>query len=557
MAQFVLTMKDVKKVYSNGKTILKGLYLSFFDDAKIGILGHNGSGKSTFLKLVAGLDKQYSGEIWVREGVKIGYLPQEPELDQNLTVKENIMLALAEINQTLQEFAEISLKFAEPMEDEEMNRLLARQEELQQIIEHANAWDIDRTVEIAMTALNCPNGDSKIDTLSGGEKRRVALCKLLLEKPDILLLDEPTNHLDAESVAWLERYLKEYKGMVLVITHDRYFLDNITGWILEIDKGEGIPYEGNYSAWLEQKQKRLAQEEKEESNRQRVLKSELEWIRQSPKARQVKSKARINAYENLLSKENENKAYSAALVIPPGPKLGDTVINFKNVSKAFEHKTLINNFDFNIPKGAVVGIIGENGAGKTTLFNMITQKFKPDNGEILIGDSVRLGYVDQSRDSLNAENTVWQEISNEHEEMYVGNRVMQSRAYVAQFNFKGTDQQKKIGVLSGGERNRVHLAKMLKSGANVLLLDEPTNDLDVETLRALEESILEFAGCVLVISHDRWFLNRICTHIVGFEGDGSVTWVEGNYTDYEEDKIKRLGLDDADTGKFKYRKLTV
>jgi sulfate-transporting ATPase len=557
MAQFILTMKDVKKVYPNGKTILKGLYLSFFDDAKIGILGHNGSGKSTFLKLVAGLDKDYGGEIWVRDKSKIGYLQQEPQLDETLSVKENIMQALASTQALLDEFTEISMKFANEMTDEEMNKLLARQDELQQQIEHLNAWDLDRTVEIAMEALRCPDGDASVVNLSGGERRRVALCKLLLEKPDILLLDEPTNHLDAESVAWLERFLKEYKGMVLVVTHDRYFLDNITSWILELDRGEGIPYEGNYSSWLGQKQKRLLQEEREESSRQRTLKSELEWVSQSPKARQAKSKARINAYDDLLAKQNDSKAYSSSLVIPAGPKLGDLVIDMQNISKNFEDKLLIDDFSFNVQKGAVIGIIGANGAGKSTLFKMITKQEEPNKGIIKIGESVKLGYVDQSRDSLNNDNTVWQEISNGHEEMIVGNRAIASRAYVASFNFKGTDQQKKIATLSGGERNRVHLAKMLKSGANVLLLDEPTNDLDVETLSALEDAIGEFAGCVLVISHDRWFLDRISTHIIAFEGDSKLAWVEGNYMDYEADKIKRLGIDASKPKRIKYKPLVV
>ncbi len=557
MAQFILTMKDVKKVYPNGKTILKGLYLSFFDDAKIGILGHNGSGKSTFLKLVAGLDKDYGGEIWVRNKTKIGYLQQEPQLDEKLTVKENIMQALTETKALLDEFTEISMKFANEMTDEEMNKLLARQDELQQQIEHLNAWDLDRTVEIAMEALRCPDGDASVVNLSGGERRRVALCKLLLEKPDILLLDEPTNHLDAESVAWLERFLKEYKGMVLVVTHDRYFLDNITSWILELDRGEGMPYEGNYSSWLVQKQKRLLQEEREESSRQRTLKSELEWVSQSPKARQAKSKARINAYDDLLAMQNDSKAYASSLVIPAGPKLGDLVIDMQNISKNFEDKLLIDDFSFNVKKGAVIGIIGANGAGKSTLFKMITKQEEPNKGVIKIGESVKLGYVDQSRDSLNNDNTVWQEISNGHEEMIVGNRAIASRAYVASFNFKGTDQQKKIATLSGGERNRVHLAKMLKSGANVLLLDEPTNDLDVETLSALEDAITNFAGCVLVISHDRWFLDRISTHIIAFEGDSKLAWVEGNYMDYEADKVKRLGIDASKPKRIKYKPLVV
>ncbi len=556
MANYVLTMKDIKKVYPGGKTILKGLYLSFFEDAKIGILGHNGSGKSTFLKLIAGIDKDFSGEMWVRDGFKVGYLPQEPQLNPNLNVKDNIMEALADVKYLLDKFNEVSLKFAEEMSDDEMNALLEEQDKLQQEIEAKNAWDLDRQIDIAMDALRCPLGELSVQNLSGGEKRRIALCKLLLEKPDILLLDEPTNHLDAESVSWLEKYLKSYKGMVLVVTHDRYFLDNITSWILELDKGEGIPYEGNYSSWLVQKQKRLQQEEREESARQRSLKSELEWISQSPKARQAKSKARVSAYEELLSKENENKMYNSSLVIPPGPKLGDIVIEAKNLYKGFEGNLLIEDFSFNLPKGAVVGIVGANGAGKSTLFRMITQKEKPDKGSIRLGDAVVLGYVDQSRDSLNNDNNVWQEISNGHDEIQVGSRVIQSRSYVAQFNFKGADQQKKISQLSGGERNRVHLAKMLKSGANCLLLDEPTNDLDVETLSALENAIVNYAGCVMVISHDRWFLDRISTHIIAFEGDSKIIWCEGNYQDYENDKIKRLGELSVIPKRIKYKSLT-
>ncbi len=557
MATFILTMKDVKKVYPGGKTILSGLYLSFMDDAKIGILGHNGAGKSTFLKLVAGVDKDYMGEMWVRDGIKIGYLPQEPQLDESLTVKENVLVAVKETTDLLAKFNEVSMKFADVTTDEEMNKLLEEQGALQQQIEAKDAWDIERTIDIAMDALRCPDGNLPVTNLSGGEKRRVALCKLLLEKPDILLLDEPTNHLDAESVSWLEQYLRNYKGMVLMVTHDRYFLDNVTGWILELDKGQGIPYEGNYTEWLKQKHKRLEQEEREESSRQRVLKTELEWISKSPKARQAKNKARVNAYEDLLSSSNANSNYNSSLIIPSGPKLGDLVIEFEEISKGFNENLLIDKFSFRIPKGAIVGIIGANGAGKSTLFKMITNAEKPDSGTVKIGDSVVLGYVDQSRDTLNDENTVWQEISNGHDEIHVGNGTMQSRAYVSQFNFKGADQQKKIAKLSGGERNRVHLAKMLRSGANVLLLDEPTNDLDVETLRALEEAISNFTGCVLVVSHDRWFLDRIATHIIAFEGESSVNWNEGNYQDYEEDKIKRLGAEAITPKRIKYKPLFV
>ena len=555
MANFVLTMKDVKKVFPGGKTILKGLYLSFIEDAKIGILGHNGAGKSTFMKIVAGLDKEYSGEIWVRDGIKVGYLPQEPQLNEDLNVKENIMESVKDIQDLIHQFNEVSMKFAEEMSDEEMDKLLELQGSLQNQIDAKDAWDLERQIDMAMDALRCPAGDSSIAMLSGGEKRRIALCKLLLEKPDILLLDEPTNHLDAESVAWLERYLKEYKGMVLVITHDKYFLDNITNWILELERGEGYPYEGNYTSWLHQKQKRLAQEEKEESVRQRTLKKEYEWVSQSPKARQAKSKARITSYEALLAAANEDKAYESSIIIPTGPKLGEIVIEAKNISKAFEGRLLIDDLSFTVPRGAVVGIVGANGAGKSTTFKMITGQEKPDSGSIRIGESVVLGYVDQSRDSLNDDNTVWQEISDGMDQIPIGNKTMPSRTYTAQFNFKGSDQQKKIAALSGGERNRVHLAKMLKSGANVLLLDEPTNDLDVETLSALEEAILEYVGCVLVISHDRWFLNRIATHILAFEGDSKVIWNEGNYTDYEEDKIKRLGADAAQPKRIKYKPL--
>lgn len=556
MAQFVLTMKDVKKVFPGGKTILKGLYLSFLEDAKIGILGHNGAGKSTFMKIVAGLDKEISGEIWMRDGIKIGYLAQEPQLNENLSVKENIMESVKEIQDLIHQFNELSMRFAEEMTDDEMDKLLELQGSLQNQIDSKDAWDLDRQIDMAMDALRCPDGDSSIKMLSGGEKRRIALCKLLLEKPDILLLDEPTNHLDAESVAWLERYLKEYKGMVLVITHDKYFLDNITNWILELERAEGYPYEGNYSAWLAQKQKRLAQEEKEESVRQRTLKKELEWVSQSPKARQAKSKARITSYEALLAQANEDKAYESSIIIPVGPKLGEIVIEVKDVSKAFENRLLIDKLSFTVPRGAVVGIVGANGAGKSTMFKMITGQEKPDSGSIRVGESVVLGYVDQSRDSLNDANTVWQEISDGMDQIPIGNKTMPSRAYTAQFNFKGSDQQKKIAALSGGERNRVHLAKMLKSGANVLLLDEPTNDLDVETLSALEEAILEYVGCVLVISHDRWFLNRIATHILAFEGDSKVIWNEGNYTDYEEDKVKRLGVNASQPSRIKYKHLS-
>ncbi|XWO13879.1 Energy-dependent translational throttle protein EttA [Candidatus Hepatincola sp. Pdp] len=555
MVNYVLTMKDVRKVYQGGKTILNGLYLSFFHNAKIGILGHNGAGKSTFLKLIAGLDKEYSGEIWVREHTKIGYLPQEPKLDNNLSVKENIFLGLSEITNLLNKFNEVSAKFAEVTDEEEINKLLAEQDELSQQIEAKDAWDLDRKVAIAMDALNCPDPDLTVHNLSGGEKRRIALCQLLLSNPDILLLDEPTNHLDTESVAWLEDYLKKYKGMVLVVTHDRYFLDNITNWILELERGEGIPYEGNYSAWLNQKYKRLQQEEKEESAKQRTLKNELEWISKSPKARQAKNQARVRAYEELLATTQQNKAYRASLIIPSGNRLGDVVIEAKNICKSFAGRKLIDDFSFNIPKGAIVGIIGANGVGKSTLFKLISGIEKLDSGSMKIGEKVSLGFVDQSRDSLNDNNNVWQEIAEGLDEVTIGNHTIQTRNYVGQFNFKGADQQKKISQLSGGERNRVHLAKMLKQGHNVLLLDEPTNDLDVETLRALETAILDFTGCVLVVSHDRWFLDRIATHIIAFEGEAKVIMHEGNYQEYEADKRKRLGIENDVPKKIKHKSL--
>ncbi|UQY80480.1 Energy-dependent translational throttle protein EttA [Candidatus Hepatincola sp. Av] len=555
MVNYVLTMKDVRKVYQGGKTILNGLYLSFFHNAKIGILGHNGAGKSTFLKLIAGLDKEYSGEIWVREHTKIGYLPQEPKLDNNLSVKENIFLGLSEITNLLNKFNEVSAKFAEVTDEEEINKLLAEQDELSGQIEAKDAWDLDRKVAIAMDALNCPDPDLAVHNLSGGEKRRIALCQLLLSNPDILLLDEPTNHLDTESVAWLEDYLKKYKGMVLVVTHDRYFLDNITNWILELERGEGIPYEGNYSAWLSQKYKRLQQEEKEESAKQRTLKNELEWISKSPKARQAKNQARVRAYEELLATTQQNKAYRASLIIPSGNRLGDVVIEAKNICKSFAGRKLIDDFSFNIPKGAIVGIIGANGVGKSTLFKLISGIEKLDSGSMKIGEKVSLGFVDQSRDSLNDNNNVWQEIAEGLDEVTIGNHTIHTRNYVGQFNFKGADQQKKISQLSGGERNRVHLAKMLKQGHNVLLLDEPTNDLDVETLRALETAILDFTGCVLVVSHDRWFLDRIATHIIAFEGEAKVIMHEGNYQEYEADKRKRLGIENDVPKKIKHKSL--
>ena len=553
--KYSYVMKNLTKSFPGGRDILKGITLSFLPDVKIGVLGVNGAGKSTLLKIMAGKDKEFGGEAWAAEGVRVGYLEQEPDLDPNKDVLGNAMEGLGEIKDLLDKFNEISARFAEPMDDDEMTALLAEQGELQEKIDASDGWELERTIKIAMDALRCAPGDADVSTLSGGERRRVALCRLLLEKPEILLLDEPTNHLDAESVAWLEHYLEEYKGTVMIVTHDRYFLDNVTGWILELDRGQGIPYEGNYSSWLEQKEKRLGQESREESARQRTLKHELEWIRSSPRARQTKSRARITAYEDLLAKSQEQRTGKAQIVIPPGPRLGGLVIEAKGVAKAYGDKLLMDDLDFLMPPGAIVGIIGPNGAGKTTLFRMITGSEQPDGGSLRIGETVALGYVDQSRDSLDDKNNVWQEISGGHDDIQVGKRTIQSRAYVAQFNFKGADQQKSVGQLSGGERNRVHLAKMLKSEANVLLLDEPTNDLDVETLRALEDAIAEFAGCVLVISHDRWFLDRLATHILAFEGDSHVEWFEGNYHDYEADRHRRLGTDTDQPHRIKYKPL--
>jgi ATP-binding cassette ChvD family protein len=554
--QYVYVMKNLTKVFPGGREILKGVTLAFLPGVKIGVLGVNGAGKSTLMKIMAGLDQDFGGEAWAAEGARVGYLPQEPQLDPAKDVMGNVMEGLGEMKTLLDRFNEVSARFADPMDDDEMNALLAEQGELQEKIDAANGWELERTVEIAMDALRCPPGDADVTKLSGGERRRVALCRLLLEKPDLLLLDEPTNHLDAESVAWLERHLREYAGTVMIVTHDRYFLDNVTGWILEMDRGRGIPYEGNYSSWLDQKEKRLAQEEKEESSRQRTLKHELEWIQASPRARQAKSKARITAYESLLAQANEARGDTAQIVIPPGPRLGNLVIEAEGLTKGYGDRLLIDGLSFRLPPGGIVGVIGANGAGKTTLFRMITGQEKPDAGSMRIGDTVVLGYVDQSRDQLDANKTVWQEISGGNDELELGKRKMQSRSYVAQFNFKGPDQQKKVGQLSGGERNRVHLAKMLKSGANVLLLDEPTNDLDVDTLRALEDSLADFAGCALIISHDRWFLDRLATHILAFEGDSQVIWFEGNFQDYEEDKKRRLGEDAVQPHRIKYKPLT-
>ena len=553
--QYIFVMQNLSKVFPGRKELFKGITLSFLPGAKIGVLGVNGAGKSTLLKIMAGVDKEFNGEAWAADGVKVGYLEQEPKLDPNKNVMENVMDGVSEVRDLLKEFEEVSLKFAEPMSDDEMNALIEKQAELSEKIEAVGGWDLERNVEIAMDALRCPDKDADVTKLSGGEKRRVALCRLLLSKPDLLLLDEPTNHLDAESVAWLEQHLKDYKGTVVMVTHDRYFLDNVTGWILELDRGQGIPYEGNYSSWLEQKQKRLEQEAKEESARQRTLASELEWIQKNPKARQAKSKARINAYEELLSEAVKDKITHAYINIPMTERLGDLVIEAKNISKAYGDRVLIDNLSFKIPKGAIVGIIGPNGAGKTTLFKMITGQVKPDSGEIRIGDTVDLGYVDQTRDELSVDKTVWEEISDGLDMMILGKKQMPSRAYVGQFNFKGSDQQKKVGQLSGGERNRVHLAKMLKKGANVILLDEPTNDLDVDTLRSLEEGIMAYPGCVLVTSHDRWFLDRLATHILAYEDEGHVEWFEGNFEEYEKDKCRRLGEDALKPHRLKYKKL--
>ena len=553
--QYSYVMKNLTKTFPGGKEILKGITLSFLPGAKIGVLGPNGAGKSTLMKIVAGMDTDFGGEAWAAEGVRVGYLAQEPELDETKDVEGNIMAALGETKDLLDRFNEISARFAEPMDDDEMNGLLAEQGDLQEKIDAADGWEIERTIEIAMDALRCPPADADVTTLSGGERRRVALCKLLLERPEILMLDEPTNHLDAESVAWLERFLNEYEGTVMVVTHDRYFLDNITSWILELDRGKGIPYEGNYSSWLEQKRKRLAQEEREESARQRTLKNELEWIQASPRARQAKSKARITAYDDLLAKAGDAKHDQSQITIPPGPRLGDLVIEATDLQKGFEDKMLIEGLNFKLPPGGIVGVIGANGAGKTTLFKMITGSEQPDGGTLRVGDTVELGYVDQSRGSLDDKKSVWEEISGGHDEIILGKGSIASRAYVARFNFKGGDQQKKVGQLSGGERNRVHLANMLKSGANVLLLDEPTNDLDLETLSALEDALADFAGCAVIISHDRWFLDRLATHMLAFEGDSQVVWFEGNYEEYEADKHRRLGSDADQPHRIKYKPL--
>ena len=543
--QYIYTMNGLTKSYPGGREILKNIRLSFLPGAKIGVLGYNGAGKSTLLRIMAGVETEFAGEAWAAEGAKVGYLPQEPELDPTKDVLGNIMDGVAEIKGLLDRFEEVSARFAEPLDDDEMQALIEEQGALQEQIDVADAWELDRHIDIAMDALRCPPGDAHVSTLSGGERRRVALCRLLLSHPDLLLLDEPTNHLDAESVAWLERFLHDYPGTVVAVTHDRYFLDNVAGWILELDRGHGLPFKGNYSSWLEQKQARLEREGRQEEARQRTLARELDWIRQAPRARQAKSKARISAYEALHSEEFEKSREKAQIMIPAGPRLGGLVLDAERISKGFDDRLLIDDLSFRVPPGAIVGLIGSNGAGKTTLFRMITGDETVDSGNLRLGDSVALGYVDQSRDVLKPNHTVWEEISGGLHELELGKRKMASRAYVGAFNFRGTDQQKKVGQLSGGERNRVHLAKILKSGANFILLDEPTNDLDVDTLRALEEALLEFAGCAMVISHDRWFLDRTATHILAFEGDSHVEWFEGNYEAYEEDRRQRLG-DQAD-----------
>ena len=553
--QYIYTMKNVAKIYPGGREIMKNITLAFLPGAKIGVLGINGAGKSTLLKIMAGLDQDIGGEARAANGVHVGYLSQEPQLDPEKDVLGNVMEGVAETKALLDRFNEVSMGFSDPNAD--MDALLAEQADLQEKIDACNGWDLERTLEIAMDALRCPPGDADVTTLSGGERRRVALCRLLLSNPDMLLLDEPTNHLDAESVAWLERFLAEYKSTVVAVTHDRYFLDNVAGWILELDRGRGIPYEGNYSGWLEQKKKRLAQEEREDRSRQRTLEREADWIGQSPQARRAKSKARISAYDELLAQSRDRAPESGQIVIPPGPRLGDLVIEAEHVTKAFGDRLLIEDLSFLLPPGGIVGIIGPNGAGKTTLFRMIMGLEQPDSGSIRVGDTVKLGYVDQSRDALAPNKTVYEEISGGVELIEVGKRTLPARAYVGAFNFKGSDQQKPSGVLSGGERNRLNLALTLKQGGNLLLLDEPTNDLDVDTLRALEDALLDFAGCALIISHDRWFLDRICTHILAFEGDSQVTWFEGNYQDYEADRHKRLGTDADQPHRIKYKPLKV
>jgi ATP-binding cassette ChvD family protein len=554
--QYIYVMRQLNKLYLGGRQVLKNITLAFLPGAKIGVLGLNGAGKSTLLKVMAGIETDISGEAWAADGVRVGYLAQEPELDADLSVLDNVMQGVSETKALLDRFDAISQRFAEEMDDGEMDALLAEQGELQEKIDAADAWNLGRTVEVAMDALRCPPGEADVTTLSGGERRRVALCRLLLEKPDLLLLDEPTNHLDAESVAWLERFLHDYSGTVMAVTHDRYFLDNVAGWILELDRGQGIPWEGNYSSWLEQKSQRLALEEKQDKARLRTLEHELEWIQASPSARRSKNKARISAYDRLLDDSRDRAPDSAQIIIPTGPRLGDKVVVAEDLRKAYGDTLLIDGFSFRLPPGGIVGVIGPNGAGKTTLFNMIAGRETADSGSLVVGDTVKLGYVDQSRDTLDPTKAVWEEISGGLDEIDLGTRKVAARAYCASFNFKGADQQKKTGQLSGGERNRVHLAKILKSGANLLLLDEPTNDLDVDTLRALEDALLNFGGCAIVISHDRWFLDRIATHIIAFEGDSKLVWFEGGYSEYEADRRARLGAEADRPHRIRYKPLT-
>jgi energy-dependent translational throttle protein EttA len=556
MPQFIYTMKGLGKVHPPDHVVLKDIWLSFLPGAKIGVLGLNGAGKSSLLKIMAGEDQRFVGEAFPASGISVGMLHQEPRLDPAKTVLGNVEEGVAPIRALLTRYDEINAKFGEELTPEEMDKVLEEQSRVQDHIEAANAWDLDSRVELAMDALRLPPADAEVTKLSGGERRRVALCRLLLQSPDLLLLDEPTNHLDAESVAWLERFLKDYAGTVVAVTHDRYFLDNVAGWILELDRGSGIPWEGNYSSWLDQKQRRLEVEEKAETKRQRTLQRELDWIRMSPRARQAKGKARLNAYEDLLKEETSQKIEQVEIYIPPGPRLGDIVVEARGLRKAYGDLLLMDDVTFTLPRGGIVGVIGPNGAGKTTLFRMITGQEQPDGGSLRLGETVKVGYVDQSRDALSAEKTVWEEITGANDEVELGKRTVASRAYVSWFNFKGRDQQRKVGALSGGERNRVHLAKLLKGGANLLLLDEPTNDLDVDTLRALEEALVSFAGCAVVISHDRWFLDRIATHMLAFEGDSKVVWFEGNYQDYEADRHRRLGAEADQPHRIKYRKLT-
>jgi energy-dependent translational throttle protein EttA len=556
MPQFIYTMKGLGKVHPPDHVVLKDIWLSFLPGAKIGVLGANGAGKSSLLRIMAGEDHDFLGEAFPADGISVGFLPQEPRLDETKSVLGNVEEGVAELRALLTRYDEINAKFAEELSPDEMEKVLEEQARVQDRIEAANAWDLDSRLDLAMDALRLPPADADVSTLSGGERRRVALCRLLLKSPDLLLLDEPTNHLDAESVAWLERFLKDYQGTVVAVTHDRYFLDNVAGWILELDRGSGIPWEGNYSSWLEQKQRRLAVEEKQETRRQRTLERELDWIRMSPRARQAKGKARLNAYEDLLKQETTQKIEQVEIYIPPGPRLGDIVVEARKLRKGYGDLLLMDDVTFTLPRGGIVGVIGPNGAGKTTLFRMMMGKEQPDAGTLRLGDTVQIGYVDQSRDALEPQKSVWEEITGARDEVELGKRTVASRAYVSWFNFKGRDQQRKVGTLSGGERNRVHLAKLLKGGANLLLLDEPTNDLDVDTLRALEEALLAFAGCAVVISHDRWFLDRIATHMLAFEGDSKVAWFEGNYQDYEADRHRRLGAEADQPHRIKYRKLT-